>query len=114
MPGITYYNGFFQTTAQEGSLQESIARILLTAPKERVGNPSFGCRLKEFLFDLETYLIEEIQLEIIRALNKWEPRVVVQNITITKGEDPNKFFVNVLLLSKVDYTRFTYETSISC
>jgi phage baseplate assembly protein W len=112
MPGIVLEDGFFQTSATEGTLQESIARILLTSPGERVGNPTFGCRLKDFLFDLETYLMEDIQLEIIRALSKWEPRVVVQNITITKGEDLNRFFVNIQLLSKVDYTRFTYETAI--
>jgi phage baseplate assembly protein W len=63
-------------------LEESITRILLTVPGERVGNVNFGSRLQNYLFDLSAVFIEEARADIYSSISKWEPRVNIDNITI--------------------------------
>lgn len=113
MKGVAYYNSDFLTIKEdEELLKESITRILLTSPGERVNNPNFGCKLKEFLFDFDVYLLEDIKYEIRKAIERWEPRVTTSNITITKQED-FKFYVLVEAFSNSTGGLISYETIIN-
>lgn len=113
MKGIAYYNqDFLVIKEDEELLKESITRILLTSPGERVNNPNFGCKLKEFLFDFDVYILEDIKYEIRKAIERWEPRVTVSNITITNQEE-FKFFVSVEAISNSSGLLISYETIIN-
>ena len=67
----------------EDNVRQSIMLILLTERGERVMLPEFGAGLKRFLFQPNTVatrrLIEE---EITRALERWEPRIELENISV--------------------------------
>jgi phage baseplate assembly protein W len=63
----------------EENIRESIRVTLLTDFRERVRLPDFGGGLSGFLFEQNNvatrHLIEE---RITRALNRWEPRIIVE------------------------------------
>jgi len=113
MIGISYYNDdFFTLKENEVLLKENIVRILLTTPGERINNPLFGCHLKEFLFEFDTYILEDIKFEIKRAIEKWEPRVKIFNVVITKQTDYS-FYILVEAISNSSQQLISYETVIN-
>jgi phage baseplate assembly protein W len=72
----------------EPNVRECIRVLLLTEPGERVMRPKYGCGLRQYLFEPKTPTTRElIRQEITDAINRWEPRVRVQQVTVT--QDPN-------------------------
>ena len=95
MKSISLFNSDFLTIKTGNSaLSESIERILMTSPGERVNNPAFGCKLKPSLFNFSAFLTEDIVIDITKAINKWEPRVNVLNVLVNQI-DPQTFKVVV-------------------
>lgn len=71
----------------ETNVRESIRVILLTEYKERLRLPTFGGGLQRFLFEPNTVATQKKILEsITRALQLWEPRVLVDSVDVQ--EDP--------------------------
>ena len=72
------------------NVREGITLVLLTEPGERVELPAFGARLRAFLFAPNTVATRrEVQEEILRALRRWEPRAIVQSVTVEADDaDP--------------------------
>jgi len=67
----------------EANVRESIRLILLTEPGERLMRESFGCGLRRFLFEPNTLATRQlIQERIVRALERWEPRVRVDSVQV--------------------------------
>ena len=78
-----------RTAMSEGELNisESIRVILLTEPNERVYMPDFGAGLSRYLFEPNTVATRyQIQEQIKRALDKWEPRIQLTDVQV--DEDP--------------------------
>ena len=72
----------------EQSIKESIILILSTTRGERVMRPDFGCRLNELAFapnNMGTSTLIKNYIE--EALLTWEPRIEVDNITVTPSAD---------------------------
>ncbi len=75
----------------EGSekVRQSIRIILDTEPGERVMRPTFGCGLRRYLMKPNTASTRElIRRDVADALAAWEPRIRVQEVTVTPGRDP--------------------------
>ena len=110
-PGC-YDNDFYSIKSDIDLLKESIARILLTSPGERVNNPNFGSKLKTMLFDVDVYLMEDISQEIARSIQKWEPRV---NIIETLVEKMDEYTISVKLTvqSKTDSEIFNVNANFA-
>ena len=52
--------------------------ILGTAPGERPMRPEFGCGIHDYVFEsVDAYLVGRLELEVRRALDRWEPRIDV-------------------------------------
>ena len=81
----------------EVNVRECICTILRTNPGERVEMPSFGCGLGRFLFQPNNVgTLRMIQQEVGRALNQWEPRITVNDVTVTLDpSDPYQRAVDV-------------------
>jgi len=62
----------------------NIKQILLTNLGERVMRPTFGSRLKSFLFEsIPASIVKTSIAEAVReAINRWEPRVVIDSIAV--------------------------------
>jgi len=96
------------STDEDLILKESISRILVTQPGERVNNPFFGSKLRSFLFYFESVLREDVISEINNAVSRWEPRIKIQDIRIV-FEDGNRFVVKVYAEKVNTFEEFTYE-----
>lgn len=91
--------------AQRGSLayrsgaaqvRQSLLLIMSTEPGERVMRPAFGCGLRRFLAQPNTLTTRStIQRDVARAIQQWEPRVVVDAITVDPGPDPAQVRITV-------------------
>jgi uncharacterized protein len=71
----------------ETNIRENIEIILRTEERERLNLPTFGGGLRRFLFEPNTVTTRfQIQDRITRALQQWEPRVLVSSVEVE--EDP--------------------------
>ncbi len=86
--GITFYDKDF-CKFSEGSelIKESIKRILMTRPGERVNNLSFGSRLQEYLFSNSGVAVEDILTEVKSSIERNDYRVIVNGVTLEKKDD---------------------------
>lgn len=81
---------------------ENVKRVLLTLPGEQVGNLNFGCRLREYLFEFEKVLMEDVEQVIISAISTWEPRVVILGIELKMDPEVRELFHVTLSLTLRD------------
>lgn len=67
----------------EANVRESIRIILMTELNERVRLPGFGGSLGLYLFEPNTVTTRHlISDRIIKALEQWEPRILVQSVDV--------------------------------
>ena len=66
----------------ETDVDQAIHLILATAPGERPMRPEFGCGVHDFVFEtIDAGTIARMETEIRDALDRWEPRVEVADVT---------------------------------
>lgn len=113
--GIGLYDNDFPVIKSDRDLIiENIKRILTTLPGEDVGNLEFGCRLREYLFNFENVLLEDIEQVIISAINRWEPRVVIFSVDVTLDpEMKEKIHVLVDMALRETFERFNLTIPIN-
>lgn len=71
------------------NVRESIQIILKTKFEERLKRPSFGGGLERFLYEPNTLATRtQIEERTRRALGRWEPRAVVEDVSAEAAEDP--------------------------
>ncbi len=76
--------GFPEPACNTELLSDSIYTILSTKTGERVYRPEFGSNLKRVLFgNLSRAAAVRARVEARRAIEQWEPRVVVDDILVT-------------------------------
>jgi phage baseplate assembly protein W len=72
----------------EPNIREAIRVILQTDLRERIALPEFGGSLGQFLFEPNTTATRrELQDRIAKSLATWEPRIVVESITVEPVPD---------------------------
>jgi phage baseplate assembly protein W len=65
----------------ETDIEQAIELILATAPGERPMRPEFGCGVHDYVFDtIDATTVGLMETAIREALDRWEPRVVVQKV----------------------------------
>lgn len=90
-------DGRMAWSAGTENVRECLRVVLTTDPGERVMLPGFGAGLRTFLHEPNTpathRLIEE---RVLRALDRWEPRVRVESVTVAADpDDPGRADVTV-------------------
>jgi len=71
----------------EVDVEQAIELILATAPGERPMRPEFGCGVHDFVFDsIDAKTVGKMELAIRDALDRWEPRVVVETVEFNLDE----------------------------
>ena len=76
------------------SIQESLKSLLLTNPGELLGDPAYGCGIRQSLFDIEYDVnMNELKNTIIKAINKYIPQIEVfaYSIKIYSNSNDNKY-----------------------
>ena len=80
----------------EDDVEEAIGLILSTAPGERRVRPEFGCDVHEYVFEqLTASTLGHIDRAIRQALDRWEPRVLVERIEFTSDDEAATLFVAI-------------------
>lgn len=65
----------------EEDIEQAIGLILSTSPGERPLRPEFGCDVHDLVFDtIDAAMVGRMDLAIRAALDRWEPRVEVDEI----------------------------------
>ncbi|AIA64902.1 baseplate wedge subunit [Cronobacter phage S13] len=88
------------------AVQQSMVGIINTKKGSRPFNPNFGCDIHGSLFenmtDASMFTIEK---SITYAVQQYEPRVRLQNVTITPNYDQNEYIVTIYyaLITDLNY-----------
>ncbi|MBW1297066.1 GPW/gp25 family protein [Aquimarina litoralis] len=86
-------------TSGEEDIKQSLQILLSTSLKERMMHPDFGCDLTQFLFEeLDERFASELSNVVSRALLLYEPRIQVDNVSVT-DTDPENGVVHI----SIDY-----------
>ncbi len=108
MKSIGFYGEeFFSIKEGNQALHENITRLLLTVPGERVMS-NFGCRLKQYLFESTNVLREDVEADIRKSLQRYEPRVDIEELRAEVIED-NKARITLRLINKETLEPFDYD-----
>lgn len=95
------------------SIYQSIRNILITPIGTRLFLREFGCDLSGLLFELMDESAKFAALDhIIRAINRWEPRVVVLPglCTMTQHPEENTVDLNIVFQIKgLTETNYQFE-----
>lgn len=76
-------------------INQSIDMILSTKKGSRVLYPDFGSDLYKILFDPnDREAADLINVYVVRALEKWEPRIEIQNVDVVTPLDDNSLGPN--------------------
>ena len=77
--------------------QHNLRNLLMTYPGERVGQPEFGSRMRELVFEqIDDELPNRIEEEVRRTISIWLPYINILEVnTLTDDGDENKIFVEV-------------------
>jgi len=70
--------GGLALSRNEEDVDQAISIILSTSPGERPMRPEFGCGVHDHVFDvIDAAALGQMELEIRRSLERWEPRIDV-------------------------------------
>lgn len=73
--------------SDEEDIYQSLLILLKTSPGERVMNPTYGCGLRDMVFEsIDESAITEIKDIIERAVLFFEPRITLQRIDVQSDE----------------------------
>jgi phage baseplate assembly protein W len=89
--------GGLALSRHEQDVEEAIAIILGTAPGERPMRPEFGCGIHDYVFEnVDPYTLGRLEHEIYIALDRWEPRIEVLDVTFDlSGVDHGELLIEV-------------------
>lgn len=80
--------GYFRSQCGAETIKGDLLILLLTNPGERVMMPEFGTGLRRLVFEPnDSFIKEQARNMIINAIATWEPRIVVEQIDISTGEE---------------------------
>ena len=93
-------NGTIQTISGLDVLLQDIQQLLLTMPGERVFRPDYGCTLRTYVWE-NLHDTAQLGLTSIRnALDEFEPRIDVINVTGETNENTGLITFNILFSIK--------------
>ena len=81
------------------AIKRAVKNIILTNKYERPFNSDFGCNLRGFLFENITEpLLVIIKDRVAMAIEKYEPRVTVEDVVVNDDQDKNGLSIMVSFL----------------
>jgi phage baseplate assembly protein W len=79
--------GSFALVTDEREIEEAIRLVIGTAYGERPMRPDFGCAIHDFVFaEADAATAGRIAYEVRASLTRWEPRIEVEDVTVTIDE----------------------------
>lgn len=96
-PIRTNATGGIALVSGEQELKDSIRLILETAYGDRPMRPEFGCGIHEYVFaPADPTTAGRLGYEVRASLKRWEPRIEVNDVTVTVDEEmPGAMFISL-------------------
>lgn len=92
-----FTNGRFEWARDEDSVRDVLWNILLTSPGERLMRPEFGAGLNQFIHQPNNETTRRlIADQALRAIQRWEPRIIVQNLRVETAQALNEVTLRLL------------------
>lgn len=89
-------DGHLAMTALDDHVRQSIVLILSTDRGERMMRPAFGAGLGQMVFaPLLPATAALIEHEVKTALVRQEPRIEVEGVTVTAGDQPSVLLIDI-------------------
>lgn len=83
--------GYLFTQNRTGQIKSDLLVLLLTNPGERVMLPDYGTPLNRLIFEPKDETLADVARQmIIDSIEKWEPRIAVQQIDVSLNFDENE------------------------
>jgi phage baseplate assembly protein W len=80
----------------EREVEEAIRLVLSTAPGERPMRPDFGCAIHDLVVaPVNEQTAGRIQHEVHVSLDRWEPRIEVEDVEVTAGTEQSVLYIDV-------------------
>ena len=87
-----------KASVDEAAIVNSIRNIFTPTPGEKILDPTFGLNLSQWLFQpLDEFTAREIGETILNGIQKYEPRVKVNNINVDVLEEQNQYTIKLVL-----------------
>lgn len=84
----------FELSDDTKSINECLGILLRTRPGELLGDPNYGCHLIDRIFRYQGLLIDALIVEdIMDAVEKYEPRIIMNSTDITIAKDTNGVYI---------------------
>lgn len=95
--------GFLTSNENIGSLRDCVIQLIMTRRGARVMRPDFGTDVRQAVFEpLDSRLVDTLKSQISSTIAKYEPRVIIKNLTITPNWEDNRLTIKLSLSSKDD------------
>lgn len=95
------------------AINQSIRLILTSARGELFGDPNFGSRLHEYLFDfIGSDLSRNAKEEISQVLQAQEPRIIISPDDITTSSKGNTVYINITYQIRYTEYKSTYQHEV--
>jgi phage baseplate assembly protein W len=87
-----------KASEDEAAIVNSIRNIFTTTPGEKILEPTFGLNLSQWLFQpLDEFTAREIGETILTGIEKYEPRVKVNNVNVDVEYDQHQYTIKLVL-----------------
>lgn len=78
------------------AVKNSVVTALLTAPGDKILNPTYGVDLRQYIFEpIDDFTSDIIRDNILVRLPISEPRINVKNVEVIGDEDNNTYWINL-------------------
>lgn len=95
-PVRTDVTGSIALVRHEREIEEAIRLVIGTAYGERPMRPDFGCEIHDHVLGPVTPdLLGRMATAVRDSLVRWEPRIQVQGVEVTPGEDPALVYIDI-------------------
>jgi phage baseplate assembly protein W len=87
-------------------IKQSLTQIVLTGKGERVMRPAFGTNAYAYVFENNNLVFQEmVRADLMAAITKFETRVIVQSVEVTRNDVEAIIVINyVVLLTRQQQT----------
>ena len=90
--------------------KSNIHTLLSSEQGEFLSDPTFGIKLKQYLFDQNNQVIVDILIdEIYEKLTLFIPQIIVNRSDITITQERAKLYATIRVTYKVDFTTDLYQ-----
>lgn len=87
-------------TTDNDLIKESLIQIIMTQRGERVMHEDFGCDALALVFENnDTALSTRLKADILTAITKWEPRVMVRSVDVVQNENDILITITYVVIS---------------